>query len=481
MNYKELSSLPQDNFNVEDVSNSAEFSNEKKYKSIFMADIPMFDLTTEIPALTFINRVVILTDKFQINNIVNFYKAKANTLSDTEQKIKIMIFCEALKDTTANDIDIIFTKDDAWAASTSLLKDMKYSLSTSLGYFGLNFIGTKSSNFRWFLENNTGNIIEKFNGYVADVATNQSKVKVEDIFWDNTKYKKYCSKSVADLAADEIFFNMDILQKYGFKDLFLNEVEGLESIWTAIDGVTTDKISQIHNAVISPVNFFRVTNAVLKLYGIDSEDVCGLTLAQREGNYILNKSDVSDDLTTEMDYIIIPRDDFSEEFIIYHEDAVMKTAVEYSNYVKLNENSEKYASEVYLSQCNYPEWTFLEKNILNVTNRPDISERLAKTIINGCIYKNDQTESSVGSNFSFEIYRYLIEFFNGNSNNSDNLAKALEFKLNNKISKMIKKGIFDETATRVVTVTEKAGAYEAAVKVVDPDKNRDYEFTIVLA
>ena len=46
---------------------------------------------------------------------------------------------------------------------------------------------------------------------------------------------------------------------------------------------------------------------------------------------------------------------------------------------------------------------------------------------------------------------------------------------------MIDKGIFDENVTKEVTVTENAGAYEASVKIVDPDKNREYEFTIILS
>lgn len=481
MNYKDLSSPQKDNFNVEDLSNSAEFNSAKRYKAIFLADIPMYDLISQVPGLSSINKVVTLKDKFQINSIVDFFREKSKTLiGEEEQQIKILIFCESLKKVTANDIDIIFMKEDSWSLSTTSIKDMKYTMSTSLRYFGVGVIGVKDYNFRWFLKNNSGKIIESFNGFVTDVATTQSKVKVEDVFMDALKYKQFFGKA-SDLGDKEIFFNTDTLQNKGFKDLFLNEVEALDALWTDVSSVNNQKISQLHNVIASPVNFFRADETTLELYGINPDKAMSIPFTKTEGNYIVNTDDIGGDLTTELNYLMVPRDEFSKEYVIYHEDAVMRVAAEYFNYMKILENEEKFTNEIYLPECNYPEWMFLEKNILNVTNRADISARLDKTIINGCIYQNDQTENVVGSNFSFDIYNYLIQFFAANSNNSDDLTQTLKIRLNNKITKMMDGKRFGTNSTRVVSITEEAGYYEAYIKIYDPDQERDYIFTLILA
>lgn len=480
MNYKDLSTPPVDKSTVEDVSNSAEFLSAKRYKAVFLADIPMLDLVTQVPGISSINKVVIIKDKFQITSIVDFFRGKTAGESDVERKIKMMIFCESLRKVTSNDIDIVFLREDDWSASTTKIKDTKYSVSTSLRYFGLGMIGTKAENFRWFKESSSSEMLSQFNGVVTDVGTTMEKIKVEDIFMDSIKYKQYFAENVS-LGENEVFFSLKTLQEEGFKDVFLKSISRLDAFWTDVYSKMSQKDSQVLNLTAAPVNFFIAEQSTLELYNIDPLAACNLTLDLRDDKYVLDKTSIGSDLATELDYLLIPRDEFAQEYVIYHEDAVVKTGTEYFNYIKSTENEEKLVTEVYLPECNYPEWDFLEKNILKVTNRADISELLYKSIVNGCIFKNDQTECVVGAGFSFDIYSYLANYFAGNGINSDTLESDLNIKLNGKLSKMMDGNPFSPQSTRDIKITQKAGYYEIFIKVYDPDQERDYQYTLVLS
>ena len=437
------------------------------------------DFTGVIESIDFNNNIIVVKSGYIGTPVVgdNVFNKQEDL---TPKKIKILCFCEALKNNQANDVDIIFVRDDEWNDTGDFNTHMKLSIGTGLKSFGFGVISNQGHTFKEFLEDKGEKMLETFNGYLSEVLTyNSSKPTIGDLFWEDTKYKKYFGKKTG-VDSEKLFFNTTTLN-YSLKNILLNRWGSYFNLMKSeIEGLMIGKIDQLYAPIVSPVNFLKVSVETLEKYGISGDTFCEYPVTEiDDGIYTVEKESFSYNTNATLDYIIFPESEGSDYRIIFSPETVVNAGVLYSNLLKQAGNRTSRYLDIYLdSSINYSGFSFIENNIMQTSDRKDLEPYKVGQLINGIMPEHDITGSVVGSNFAFLAYNYCENKFKGNAINYTGLAKELEKKINSIIDGM--EDILPESIQRSVSVSEEKGKYYAKVKLVNTDKNKEYKFIINL-